>query len=125
LIKAFHISPATRPDQIQEYLEGGFQHLGSDLIFLLDTKLPGRFGGTGAPFNWEKTLDLPPKYRIIVAGGLTPLNVDRLVRQHNPWGVDVSSGVETDGIKDILKIQDFVRRAKSARGEDNASNHEK
>lgn len=84
---------------------------------LLDTYDPTIGGGTGRPFVW----DCIPAFReeahrnglkLIVAGGLTPDNVYRLIRDYAPDGVDVSSGVETDGHKDIAKIEAFVGRVK-------------
>lgn len=52
--------------------------------------------------------------RLILAGGLTPENVGNVIRRYRPLGVDVSSGVETDGIKDINKIAEFIKNAEEA-----------
>lgn len=74
-------------------------------------------GGTGKTFEWNRI----PAYRtwarkagvpLLVAGGLHPGNVGELLRDYDPDGVDVSSGVETDGAKDIAKITAFVERVK-------------
>lgn len=82
---------------------------------LLDTYDPIVGGGTGKAFAW----DCIPQYLtwarnagipLIIAGGLHPENVADLIAQYGPDGVDVSSGVETDGIKDVAKIQLFVER---------------
>lgn len=76
-------------------------------------------GGTGQPFNWSQieaykeaagAVHLP----LYVAGGLHPDNVQQLLRKHAPSGIDVSSGVETDGSKDIEKIRLFLRRVMEA-----------
>ena len=74
---------------------------------LLDSHAPGEPGGTGATFDWSRIHDcvLP----VIIAGGLTPHNVFQAVRDHRPWGVDVSSGVESrPGIKDGGRISTFI-----------------
>jgi phosphoribosylanthranilate isomerase len=84
---------------------------------LLDTYDPAAGGGTGKTFDWGTI----PAYRawtqqagmkLMVAGGLHPDNVAELLDQYAVDGVDVSSGVETDGVKDIIKIQTFVERVK-------------
>lgn len=49
---------------------------------------------------------------LILAGGLTPDNVEKVIGMYKPFGVDVSSGVETDGEKDLEKIKDFINKAK-------------
>jgi phosphoribosylanthranilate isomerase len=76
-------------------------------IILLDTARAGSYGGTGETFRW----DIVPKTdrHILLAGGLNAANVQDAVRSVRPWGVDVSSGVETDGEKDHDKIRAFVR----------------
>ncbi|HBV96927.1 MAG: N-(5'-phosphoribosyl)anthranilate isomerase [Peptococcaceae bacterium BICA1-7] len=79
--------------------------------YLLDTSVPGLKGGTGKTFDWR----LAAGFRcgpLILAGGLTPENVAGAVRMVRPYAVDVSSGVESGGIKDMGKIIEFVRRAK-------------
>ncbi len=72
------------------------------------------YGGAGQTFDWSlvpQGLPLP----VVVAGGLTVDNVGAAIRQLRPWGVDVSSGVETaKGIKDAEKINAFVAAVKDA-----------
>lgn len=81
---------------------------------LLDAYHPQRYGGTGERFDWDLIPEglLKP---IILAGGLTPANVARAVRQVRPWAVDVSSGVETSpGIKDAAAIGRFIQEVRDA-----------
>lgn len=74
---------------------------------LLDSHQPGEPGGTGTAFDWS--LISASAMSIVVAGGLTPENVCRAVRELRPWAVDVSSGVESEpGIKDRTKIETFI-----------------
>jgi phosphoribosylanthranilate isomerase len=73
-------------------------------------------GGSGQAYDWSLASDVPPDVRVILAGGLTPENVADAVRAVRPWGVDVSSGVESEpGRKDHAKLHAFVTAAKSAR----------
>ncbi|MDQ6418222.1 phosphoribosylanthranilate isomerase [Paenibacillus sp. LHD-117] len=76
-------------------------------------------GGTGEPFAWSaiesyKLAALAMELPLYVAGGLNADNVQQLLRSHAPNGVDVSSGVETEGRKDIDKIRLFVRKVTEA-----------
>jgi len=83
--------------------------------FLLDTFTPDIFGGTGQIFNWDIATYAKQFGRIILAGGLTPDNVVKAVRRVQPYGVDVSSGVESGkGKKDHKKMKLFIEKAKGA-----------
>ncbi|GGF88856.1 phosphoribosylanthranilate isomerase [Paenibacillus abyssi] len=74
-------------------------------------------GGTGKTFDWTKVIAYQEAAHrlgvpLYVAGGLQPDNVSELLKIYSPDGVDVSSGVETNGKKDIAKIREFVERVK-------------
>ncbi len=81
---------------------------------LLDAYSPGIAGGTGEVFDWQAVPE-GLKKSIILAGGLTPLNVAKGITQVRPYAVDVSGGVEeSKGIKDTAKITAFVDAVRSA-----------
>lgn len=67
-------------------------------------------GGTGENFDWDLIQGLTRPY--FLAGGLNPDNVQEALRRTRPWGVDVSSGVETDRVKDAKKMEQFVSRVR-------------
>ncbi len=81
---------------------------------LLDTYIKDVPGGTGVTFDWKlvpENVDKP----IILAGGLTPENVQSAIRQTRPYAVDVSGGVEQEkGKKDLDKVSKFIRGALDA-----------
>jgi phosphoribosylanthranilate isomerase len=79
---------------------------------LVDSHRPGGPGGTGRVVDWAKLR--ARRLPLILAGGLTPDNVARAVREVRPWAVDVSSGVESaPGVKDVDAIRRFIEEAKS------------
>jgi phosphoribosylanthranilate isomerase len=55
---------------------------------------------------------LLPQEKLFIAGGLTAENVQQAITYFQPFGVDVSSGVETNGVKDLAKIQAFINQVK-------------
>jgi phosphoribosylanthranilate isomerase len=78
-------------------------------------------GGTGRVFDWNLVAEILPragaKLKIVVGGGLTPLNAGDAVQKLRPWGVDVCSGVElSPGRKDTGKIKAFLRAVRGAEG---------
>jgi len=80
---------------------------------LFDAQSNGRFGGTGSTFDWQGTRAMIQvislKLPVIVAGGLNPANVEEAIRIFQPFGVDVSSGVEArPGKKDPEKLRAFI-----------------
>ena len=81
---------------------------------VIDTKVAGEFGGTGRSFDWDIAANLAEGLDFSLAGGLTPDNVAEAVAAVKPWGVDTSSGVETDGVKDPAKIRAFVEAVRAA-----------
>lgn len=108
IIKVIHITPVTTETYIERELERGKKVLENGFTCLLDTKVGGIYGGTGETFNWNLAREIAEQYQIIVAGGLTSENVGELVTQIRPWGIDVSTGVETNSRKDPGKIRDFI-----------------
>ncbi len=86
----------------------------SAAALLLDAQVPGQHGGTGSPFDW--TLVPPALSRpVVLSGGLDAGNVGAAIRAVRPWAVDVSSGVESArGVKDAVRIEEFVRSVKDA-----------
>ncbi len=81
---------------------------------LLDTWDPVLRGGTGATGDWDLAARASCRSRIILAGGLDPANVGRAMAEVRPFGIDVSSGVETGpGIKDYDLMRDFAHEVKT------------
>ncbi|KAJ2767739.1 anthranilate synthase / indole-3-glycerol phosphate synthase [Coemansia nantahalensis] len=116
VIKVFHVDEAFSVD---EAAAGGGDMLAAfhHSAILLDTKVAGtaQQGGRGVAFDWTVARRLADRgVPFLMAGGLTPDNVAEAIAVGRPWGVDVSSGVETDKAKDSNKIRAFVANARRA-----------
>ncbi|OCA90797.1 N-(5'-phosphoribosyl)anthranilate isomerase [Bacillus sp. FJAT-27225] len=84
---------------------------------LLDSPKGTYRGGSGLSFDWEFLKDFELNgQKVILAGGLRPENVAEAIMTVKPYMVDVSSGVETDGQKDLGKIEAFIKAAKKVGG---------
>lgn len=98
---------AIRPNQRLQWR--AYQRIvdsGADL--LVDSFQPGSAGGSGVVGDWMLGERLARRFGILLAGGLTPENVGAAIASVRPLGVDVSSGVETAGVKDTEKIRRFL-----------------
>lgn len=112
------------PQSVGAYGEGAIKALAGDddveriekhaaefprAVLLFDSRNRGLAGGTGKTFAWERVAPIAARRTVIVAGGLTAGNVAECLLTARPFGVDVRSGVESDGRKDPQKIRAFVR----------------
>lgn len=112
-VKAIHVPVGLPVETGIEILAASITELQyTGVIPLLDPHVPGHFGGAGVAFDWDVAQELANRHDFVLAGGLNQNNVGAAIRQVRPWGVDVSSGVETNGQKDPEKIRAFVRAAR-------------
>ncbi len=109
VIKAVHVSGDDSAASAIGRIEPG-----SAMAVLLDKADGAAFGGTGQALDWRIASEIGASLPVWLAGGLTPENVAAAVRAVQPWCVDVSSGVETEAVKDVAKIRAFIAAAKGA-----------
>ncbi len=115
LIKAVRIKGGQRPEEVCTDLAFGANALSEQRhVYLLDSQVKDRYGGTGVTFDWRLAQRVAERFLVIIAGGLTPENVAQAIKMVVPWGVDVSSGVEKAGAKDIAKIRSFIKAVRRA-----------
>jgi len=110
VIKAFRIKEEQSVEALADY----------DVeMYLLDAYNEDKFGGTGEVFNWDLAVKAKKYSRpIIIAGGLNPENVTRVLQKVRPYAVDVSSGVEkSPGKKDVQLMKKFIQQVRSAGGD--------
>ena len=116
VIKVVHVPASCRaPDDVPELAERVREYADTGCLVTLDRLVEGIQGGTGLSFNLDVAASLSSRgVSFLLAGGLTPANVGRAISIVRPWGVDVSSGVETIGRKDRRKIRRFLENARHA-----------
>ena len=114
VIKAIRIGNQSSENICAE-LSAGERSLGSErFIALLDSQVEGSYGGTGKTFDWNLAKQVASKFPVIIAGGLDPENVSQAIKAVSPWGVDVSSGVETGGVKNVARMTSFINEVRKA-----------
>jgi len=104
VLKALHLHTHADKSMIKAYQETTWR-------ILLDTPTPA-WGGTGVTHDWSLAHSVATEIPIMLAGGLTPENVAEAISQVHPWGIDVSSGVETNKHKDVTKIRTFIENVR-------------
>lgn len=110
VIKVLHVSDDDVADAVAARIDA---YAAAGCTVTLDSQVAGLHGGTGRSFDWSIAVELAQVgRRFLLAGGLTPVNVAEAVAAVRPWGVDVSSGVETEGVQDRSKIREFVANAR-------------
>jgi phosphoribosylanthranilate isomerase len=106
VIKAFRVKDESVLDLLPQYKASAY---------LLDSHHETLRGGTGRSFNWEIARKATQHGRIVLSGGLTPVNVRQAIAEVQPFAIDVSSGVESrPGVKDHAKLRAFLEAAKNA-----------
>ncbi|MCY4617719.1 MAG: phosphoribosylanthranilate isomerase [Chloroflexi bacterium] len=106
VVRAVHVADGMDADAVRREIDRA-----PNTVTMLDAKSK-QGGGTGQKIDWSVAAELAAKRPFVLAGGLNPENVKDAVRSVRPWAVDVSSGVETDGVKDRDKIRAFIAAAK-------------
>ena len=117
VIRVFHVPDGldNDPAALEEWAATMNEFRAAGHRITLDRMVNGLQGGTGQSFDWRVAASLSRQRReFLLAGGLTPDNVAEAVASARPWGVDVSSGVETGGVKDPDKIRAFIQNARAA-----------
>jgi phosphoribosylanthranilate isomerase len=116
IIKVLHISGTACADgDIDRMAENIEMYCSAGHLVNLDRLVAGLQGGTGQSFDWSIAARLSQRgHSFLLAGGLTPENVAQAIATAQPWGVDVSTGVETNGVKDPQKIRAFIRNARQS-----------
>lgn len=113
-IKALRPAPGTPPSEVKAAIAAYQRASRPPVAMLIDGYHPTHLGGGGIRADWALAAEVAAEATIVLAGGLDPVNVAEAIFAVRPAGVDVSSGVESHGVKDPAKIAAFIRAAKVA-----------
>jgi phosphoribosylanthranilate isomerase len=106
VMKVLHISEETELKTLENEIESYRSEVD---YFLFDTRVYGKWGGTGQSFDWEKVQELSSVIPFFLSGGLNAANIQAACGAVQPYAVDVSSGLESEpGVKSFDKIEEFM-----------------
>jgi phosphoribosylanthranilate isomerase len=111
VLKAFGVDSNFNFNILATYMQSNIA------AFLLDRHSPELIGGTGQVFDWQLVKRAKEYGRIILAGGITPFNVENALLEAEPFGVDVNSGVEIlPGQKNRIKMKELIEKVRRFKG---------
>lgn len=111
IIKVIHIKEDTDADVLSERID---PYLDVVDYLLFDTKVEGKWGGTGQVFDWSLLDDIANQVPYFLSGGLNPGNIQQACREVHPYAVDVASGLESEpGVKDFDKVEAFMEEMRT------------
>lgn len=113
-VKAFQPRPDEGGAEILSVMRRYLTPDDGALAALIDGYHPTARGGTGIRADWRLAAEISSHHPVLLAGGLDPENVEEAIAEVRPLGVDVSGGVEREGVKAPELIAEFVFRARSA-----------
>jgi phosphoribosylanthranilate isomerase len=117
-VRAFRIGEGDRAEDVLRRINEAYHQTPNMHAALLDASDPHAYGGTGRKIDWDLAAEIVselPDLPVVLAGGLTPDNVGEAIAKVKPYGVDVSSGVESEPRKkDPAKVLEFIQAARSA-----------
>jgi len=106
VIKAIHVEEEDTASDLNARIDPFLDHVE---YLLFDTKVEGKWGGTGEAFNWSLLDEVSQGVPYFLAGGLNPDNIFEACKEVHPYAVDVSSGLEDKpGVKDFDKVDAFM-----------------
>jgi phosphoribosylanthranilate isomerase len=106
VIKVLHVSEETTAESLEEQINRFRSHVD---YLLFDTKIDGKWGGTGQPFDWDILDEISGGIPFFLSGGLNDTNIRAACETVHPYAVDLSSGLESEpGVKSFDKIEAFI-----------------